>query len=112
MSWKAAGMSLSLNRGDVMVAPRQLVRFELGEIVATPGALQLLKRAGISPVSLIIRHASGDWGCMCAEDQALNDDAVRDGDRIHSAYPVGNDKLWIITECDRSVTTLLRPDEY
>jgi hypothetical protein len=105
-------MFLALGRGDVMVAPRHPVRFSLGEIVATPGALQLLKHAGISPIWFITRHASGDWGCMCRDDKALNDDAVLEGDRIHSAYEVGKGKIWIITECDRSVTTLLLPDEY
>jgi hypothetical protein len=63
----------------------------------------------------------GDWGCVCAEDRETNDEAVRDGNRILSAYPIDEDKpckgfgentLWIITEWDRSVTTFLLPEEY
>jgi hypothetical protein len=49
---------------------------------------------------------------MCASDKELNDLAVEDGSRVHSAYEVGHEKVWIISECDRSVTTILLPDEY
>jgi len=87
--------------------------FPLGQIVATPGALEALNNARQSPVEFLARHARGDWGEVCAEDKALNDEAVKDGSRILSAYrtKVGV-KLWVITEADRSSTCLLLPDEY
>lgn len=58
------------------------------------------------------RHANQDWGDLDAEDKTTNDDAARHGGRVLSAYSLRGDKLWIITEADRSVTTLLTPDEY
>jgi hypothetical protein len=58
------------------------------------------------------RHANQDWGDLCAEDKKTNDDAVKHGARVLSCYELRGDKLWIITEADRSVTTLLTPDEY
>lgn len=87
--------------------------FPLGQIVATPGALEALNNARQSPVEFLARHARGDWGEVCAEGKALNDEAVKDGSRILSAYrtKVGV-KLWVITEADRSSTCLLLPDEY
>lgn len=87
--------------------------FPLGQIVATPGALEALNEARQSPVEFLARHARGDWGEVCAEDKALNDEAVKDGSRILSAYrtKVGV-KLWVITEADRSSTCILLPDEY
>ena len=88
-------------------------RFALGQIVATPGALELMKAHGINGLELLSRHVSGDWGDLTQEDKRANDAALRDGSRILSAYTlVDNHKLWIITEADRSVTTILRPDEY
>jgi hypothetical protein len=90
-----------------------IVTFILGEIVATPGALQALAAAGHSPLEFLTRHARGDWGELCAEDREQNTAALRDGHRLLSAYALGNgQKLWIITESDRSVTTLLLPHEY
>lgn len=58
------------------------------------------------------RHASGDWGNLCPEDTLANDDAVRNGDRLLSAYGKGDQRFWIITEGDRSVTTVLLPEDY
>lgn len=58
------------------------------------------------------RHANQDWGDLCSEDKKANDDAVRHGGRVLSSYELRGDKLWIITEADRSVTTLLTPEEY
>jgi hypothetical protein len=87
--------------------------FPLGQIVATPGALEALNEARQSPVEFLARHARGDWGEVCAEDKALNDEAVKDGSRILSAYQTKlGTKLWVITEADRSSTCLLLPDEY
>jgi hypothetical protein len=89
-------------------------RFALGEVVATPGALDLLDRTGVNASSLLRQHERGDWGALCADDAAANDRAVIDGDRVLSAYELGSgrERLWIITEHDRSVTTLLLPGEY
>ena len=87
-------------------------RFALGQVVATPKCLELLEKHGASPSSLLTRHVSGDWGIVDAEDAKLNDLAVRDGSRIVSAYEVGDERVWCITEWDRSATTLLLPHEY
>jgi hypothetical protein len=89
--------------------------FELGRVVATPGALE--QTNPIQRGIYLTRHQSGDWGCICAEDRALNDQAVVEGTRILSAYPIDPKKpskgrVWIITEADRSATTFLLPEEY
>lgn len=88
-------------------------RFPLGRLLATPGALRALEAAGLSPLALVARHLRGDWGDLDADDRRANDDALRDGERLLSAYvlPTGG-KVWIITEWDRSSTTLLLPSEY
>lgn len=91
-------------------ATKQL--FPLGQIVATPGALNLLEREHVTPVDLLRRHCRGDWGELDDEDRHQNDISVRHGLRILSNYPVGADRIWIITEADRSVTTLLLPSDY
>ena len=88
------------------------LRFILGHVVATPGALETLQEAGITPLDLLSRHGSGDWGSMSQEDKAANDQAIQEGSRIFSAYEVAGQKIWIITEGDRSSTCLLRPEEY
>jgi hypothetical protein len=92
-------------------AANSLVPFQLGEIVATANAAEQLPRSVI--LIAIARHCSGDWGDVCEEDAKLNDEALRCGNRIHSVYctPDGV-KFWIITEWDRSVTTVLMPDDY
>lgn len=87
-------------------------RIQLGAIVATPGALDALDRHAINASDLLRRHQHGDWGELSAEDAALNDRAVVEGTRVLSCYPIGRERLWIITEADRSVTTLLLPSEY
>lgn len=87
-------------------------KFELGHIVSTPGALH---KFGSEQLALHLdRHVSGDWGDMDAEDIAANDSALRNNDgRLFSSYNMAHgDKLWIITERDRSVTTFLLPEEY
>lgn len=87
--------------------------FPLGQVVATPGALRALEKAGVMPISLLARHMSGDWGGVCAEDAAENDLSVREGHRILSAYTLPTAvRIWAITEADRSATTLLLPSEY
>ena len=88
-------------------------RFEPGVVVATPGALELLERYGKTPAEYLDRHLSGDWGDLGSADKRENVLAVRRGYRIFSAYRVSPlNTLWIITEADRSSTTLLLPEEY
>jgi hypothetical protein len=84
----------------------------LGRVVATPGALNLLLGAGGHPFDYLARHATGDWGDLCTFDRRQNEIALRDGYRVLSSYPVGMEHVWIITEADRSVTTILLPKEY
>ncbi len=96
-----------------MVAIRTVKPFALGQIVATRGALAALEAAGQPPIQFIRRHAAGDWGEVCEEDRAINDEAVEGGDRLLSAYQTAKgERIWVITEWDRSVTTILLPDEY
>jgi hypothetical protein len=84
----------------------------LGKVVATPGALKLLSEAGEDAFGYLARHATGDWGELCEYDRSQNEIALREGHRVLSAYPVGEGKIWIITEADRSVTTILLPEDY
>lgn len=92
---------------------KQKALFPLGQTVATPGALEALTTSGQSPAEFLDRHVRGDWGLVDAEDQQANDDAVRHGTRILSAYKTNQGvKLWVITEADRSSTCILLPDEY
>ena len=87
--------------------------FSSGRIVATPGALVLLEEAKKSPSEFLSRHLRGDWGDLCQEDRAENELGLKHDFRLLSSYPVTEtDTLWIITEADRSVTTLLLPSEY
>jgi hypothetical protein len=102
-----------------MIAPNvpakqtRVIDLPLGQLVSTPGALDALAKAGQNAAELIERHRKGDWGDLVPEDREANDRAVVDGDRILSAYVLKDQtKIWIITESDRSVTTLLLPDEY
>ena len=89
------------------------MRFSLGRIVATPGALKALERAGQSPAEFLDRHVVGDWGELDDEDKQENEFSVDRGLRILSAYTTtAGDKIWLITEADRSVTTFLLPEEY
>lgn len=84
----------------------------LGSIHATPGALRLLDRASVSATTLLARHASGDWGDVPPEDACENRVSIARGFRVLSSYPVDGERIWIITEADRSSTTLLLPSEY
>jgi hypothetical protein len=87
--------------------------FPAGRLVATPGALALLQQVNKSPLEFLSRHLLGDWGDLCQEDKTENELSLKYGFRLMSSYPVtDNQKLWIITEADRSVTTLLLPEEY
>ncbi len=93
--------------------PSGLPLFELGQVVATPGALDTLHRLGMTGLEQLKRHHRGDWGDLDAEDIATNNAALKNGARLFSSYQLtANIKLWINTEADRSVTTLLLPEEY
>jgi hypothetical protein len=83
----------------------------LGRVVATPEALKLLSEAGGHPFDYLARHATGDWGELCAFDRRQNQIALRDGYRVLSSYEVSAERVWIITEADHSVTTILLPEE-
>lgn len=87
--------------------------FRLGRVVATPGALDLLTQSGQMPFEFLVRHQRGDWGECTPQDARRNNLSVKHGFRILSIYSASNgEKLWIITEADRSSTCLLTPDEY
>ena len=89
--------------------------FPLGRLVATPGALALLRRSAAGEdllPTLLERHQSGDWGDVPPDDARENEFSVRHGFRIISSYRVSGEKLLVITERDRSATTLLLPSEY
>lgn len=88
-------------------------KFSLGQTVATPGALEAPLCAGESPSTYLARHASGDWGELSAEDVAENEYSLEHDLRLLSAYRLGDGtRIWIITEHDRSATTILLPEEY
>jgi hypothetical protein len=92
--------------------------FKLGQVVATPGALEALAKAGQQPWEFLAQHVQGQWGDLDDEDRRLNDEAVKDGSRLLSAYALKTgQKVWVITEAvddhgSRAATTILLPDEY
>ena len=87
--------------------------FPLGKTCATPGAIALLQEFELTPFEFIARHWQGDWGTLDPEDVQANVAALRYGYRLLSNYDIGaGRRLWIITEADRSSTTLLLPEEY
>jgi hypothetical protein len=88
--------------------------FPLGQIVATPGALAALGKAGQTPLEFLSRHVCGDWGELDEDDRRENQLSLERGFRLLSSYrtSVCDTKVWVITEADRSVTTILLPDEY
>lgn len=97
-------------------------RFALGHPYATPGALAAFERYQTNPLLLLGRHLAGDWGDVGAEDAQSNEEALQTGGRLFSVYSLSPPprmdetlepiKVWVITEADRSVTTLLLPEEY
>lgn len=92
--------------------------FDLGRLVATPGALELLKKAQFHPARLLQRHQCGDWGELCPADIAANDQALLNGGRLLSVYLVDGIRLYVITEAVneatecREISTILLPSEY
>lgn len=95
-----------------MIINHSSARFSLGRLVATPGALRFLEQSGLSSCQLLARHQTGDWGEIDAEDREANEQALIHGWRLVSVYSIDNGKIWIITEADRSTTTILLPEEY
>lgn len=89
------------------------IKFQPGQIVATPGALEALRRSGDSPLDLLVRHLTGDWGKVDEHDRLENEFAVQNHLSLLSVYSLrdGN-RIWVITEADRSLTTFLLPEEY
>lgn len=89
-------------------------KFSIGAVVITPGAESLLLHDPNFLILCIARHVTGDWGDLGDEDKRSNDAAINPEEpaRILSAYHLGKHKFWIITEWDRSVTTILLPEEY
>ena len=88
-------------------------RFSLGRLVATPGALEALEQAGQTPHEFLSRHVQGDWGDLDEHDRNENEFSLDKSLRILSAYHLKDGtKIWIITEADRSATTILLPEEY
>ena len=100
-------------RVDVELVEEEL--FSLGRLVMTTALSDELELAGVHRTYialLLVRHLGGDWGELPEEDHLSNDEAVELGHRILSEYRLTGIRVWIITEHDRSVTTLLRPDDY
>ena len=115
-----------MNTDDRPVPPRNMqthkpngpLLFQLGRVVATPGALAVLERHGVGSSVLLNRHQKGDWGDLNAHDRAANEAALKDGSRILSAYMIKGDRIWVITEgvCEdgvtRACTCILLPEDY
>lgn len=117
----------------VLLKPKGPTLFQLGRLVATPGAIELMTLTETSPLELAAMHVSGDWGECDPQDAQTNNEAVRSGGRVMSVYrlpliskaaeldetgkseasqALEDDRIWVITEADRSVTTFLLPEEY
>lgn len=98
-----------------------MIRFDLGKVVATPGAMAAMDAHNVSPVDILSRHRNGDWGDIHAEDRGLNEQALETGARLFSVYnlPGKNGEvvtIWVITEAEyegrREATTILLPEDY
>lgn len=93
--------------------PKKRPLFRLGQTVATPGALEALQQSDEEPVVYLFRHVTGDWGDLPEEDIEENERSLEHGFRLFSAYHLNSGrKIYVITEHDRSVTTILLPEEY
>ena len=98
-----------------MIAPanKPMPRFNLGRCLATPGAVEAMNDSQQAPRDFLDRHMRGDWGDCDADDHQANEDALTNDTRIFSVFHTKKGvKLWVITEADRSATTILLPDEY
>jgi hypothetical protein len=87
--------------------------FDLGQLVATPGALAALEKSGQSPMEFFSRHVTGDWGELSEDDRKENQLSLEKGFRLLSSYKTNaRDRVWVITEASRSHSTILLPEEY
>jgi hypothetical protein len=102
----------------IKMSTKEKVQFDLGQTVSTPGALEALRRNNSNGLEYLQRHALGDWGTVCEEDKEANNEALKSGARLFSAYFLSDETtLWIITEAaddkgKRQATTFLLPEEY
>lgn len=88
-------------------------KFDFGRVVAPTTLANYCEKKGFSMLPYLIRHANGDWGDVCKEDWKSNDEALKNGERLLSEYKLSDGRrIWIITEWDRSATTLLFPEDY
>ena len=102
-----------MNKSKSKVTENQAELSPLGQIVATPGALEALKSSRQTPAEFLTRHATGDWGDLSADEMAENEFSIKNGFRLLSSYlTASGQRLWVITEAQRDLTTLLLPDEY
>lgn len=105
-------MTLSIDTQPPEVNLNGEPRFALGQLLATPAALNCLEQADVSLFDLVARHVTGDWGDLCPEDVQANEAAVRYGNRLLSVYQVGDQTCYVITEATREATTVLLRSEY
>ena len=102
-----------LRQNSNTMRPSLGARFTLGQTFITPGAQEALEISGETPIQFLRRHVSADWGELSEEDVQENELSLREGFRLLSAYRTAKgQKIWIITEADRSATTILLPSEY
>lgn len=86
--------------------------FNLGNVVATPAALAYCEQHKMNPLRLLGRHIGGDWGDLSQDDIKANENAITYGGRVFSSYRIGDGRVWVITEADRSSTCLMLPEDY
>lgn len=98
-----------LMEADALRRP-EAPRFPLGRLIITTNAFERLTPEEVAEA--LARHAAGDWGTICQDDAGQNDGAIAGGDRLLSSYPGNAGTFWIITEADRSATTVLMPEDY
>lgn len=98
--------------GQTQAVPRNIPLFPLGTVVATPGVIEHFKLHQINAQEFIDRHQCGDWSTLQLEDSRENEFSLQQNFRILSYYEIAGERVWIITEADRSSTTLLFPSEY
>ena len=102
-----------MQNNDTTTKTQNKVLFSLGKTFLTIGAKEALEETNQLPIEFLTKHQSGDWGIVCDEDRKENELSVKNEFRIFSAYKTANDtKIWVITEADRSSTTILLPREY
>ncbi len=106
----ATPVSEAAETADVSIKP---VLFSPGQVVATPGAIAAMEANQCLPLDLLQRHLTGDYGVLDPEDVQANREALVHGLRLLSNYPLADgQRIWIITEAERSVTTFLLPEDY